>query len=74
MGKPSGKWYLDLFPGRYLKGLKDCYADLAADVKNQYGLTLKRVVAMGVSAMMHGYMAFDADENCSFRSVPGEIR
>ena len=43
------------------KGLKDCYADLAADVKNQYGLTLKRVGAMGVSAMMHGYMAFDAD-------------
>ena len=43
------------------KGLKDCYADLAADVKNQYGLTLKKVGAMGVSAMMHGYMAFDAD-------------
>ena len=44
------------------KGLKDCYADLAADVKKQYGLTLKKVGAMGVSAMMHGYMAFDADE------------
>ena len=43
------------------KGLKDCYADLAADVKKQYGLTLKKVGAMGVSAMMHGYMAFDAD-------------
>ena len=24
------------------KGLKDCYADLAADVKKQYGLTLKK--------------------------------
>ena len=34
------------------KGLKDCYADLAADVKKQYGLTLKKVGAMGVSAMM----------------------
>ena len=44
------------------KGLKDCYADLAVDVKKQYGLTLKKVGAMGVSAMMHGYMAFDADE------------
>ena len=43
------------------KGLKDCYADLAVDVKKQYGLTLKKVGAMGVSAMMHGYMAFDAD-------------
>lgn len=26
------------------KGLKDCYTDLAADVKKQYGLTLKRLV------------------------------
>ena len=45
------------------KGLKDCYADLAADVKKQYGLTLKKVGAMGVSAMMHGYMAFDKAGN-----------
>ena len=44
------------------KGLKDCYADLAADVKKQYGLTLKKVGAMGVSAMMHGYMAFNEKE------------
>ena len=22
VGKPSGKWYLDLFPGRYLERLK----------------------------------------------------
>ena len=61
MGKPSGKWYLDLSLEDIWKGLKDCYADLAADVKKQYGLTLKKVGAMGVSAMMHGYMAFDAD-------------
>ena len=45
------------------KGLKDCYADLAADVKKQYGLTLKKVGAMGVSAMMHGYMPFDKEGN-----------
>ena len=29
------------------KGLKDCYADLAADVKKQYGLTLKKVGGAG---------------------------
>ncbi len=40
-------------------GLQDCYAKLAQDVKNQYDITLKRVGAIGFSAMMHGYMAFD---------------
>lgn len=40
-------------------GLQDCYAKLAQDVKDQYGITLKKVGAIGFSAMMHGYMAFD---------------
>lgn len=41
-------------------GLQDSYAKMAQDVKKQYGVSLKRVKAMGFSAMMHGYMAFDA--------------
>lgn len=41
------------------EGLKGCYKSLAEDVKNTYGVELTRVGAMGVSAMMHGYMAFD---------------
>ncbi len=40
-------------------GLQDCYADLAANVKEQYGVTLTTVGSIGFSAMMHGYMAFD---------------
>ncbi len=40
-------------------GVQACYADLKADVQKRYGVTLKRVGAMGFSAMMHGYMAFD---------------
>ncbi len=40
-------------------GLQDCYQDLAADVKKQYGVELKNLAAIGFSAMMHGYMAFD---------------
>ena len=40
-------------------GLTDCYARLAADVEKQYGVKLEKVAAMGISAMMHGYMAFD---------------
>ncbi len=43
------------------KGLQSCYAALKKDVKEKYGVTLKRAAAMGVSAMMHGYLPFDAD-------------
>lgn len=42
-------------------GLQDCYADLLKDVKRQYGTGIKRLGAIGVSAMMHGYMPFGAD-------------
>ena len=40
-------------------GLKDCYAKLKQDVKEQYGETLTTVGAIGFSGMMHGYLAFD---------------
>lgn len=42
------------------EGVAACYADLAADVRDRYGVTLKRVKAAGISAMMHGYIALDA--------------
>lgn len=42
-----------------MEGLRACYAGLAADVKKQYDLTLTTVGSIGISAMMHGYMAFD---------------
>ncbi len=44
-------------------GLKDCYADLKKNVKEQYGVTLKKAAAIGFSAMMHGYLAFDENDN-----------
>ena len=44
-------------------GIQDCYAKLKEDVKAQYGVTLTNIGAIGISAMMHGYMAFDADKN-----------
>ncbi len=43
-------------------GLQDCYTKMAEDVKNQYGVTLTTVGALGFSAMMHGYMAFDKND------------
>ena len=44
-------------------GLRDCYAKLAADVKEKYGIIPQSYGAMGISGMMHGYMAFDKDDN-----------
>lgn len=44
-------------------GIRECYAQMAKDVRDKYGLQLKTVGAIGVSAMMHGYMAFDKDDN-----------
>lgn len=41
-------------------GLRSCYAELAAQVSRDYGVTLTRVGSAGISAMMHGYLAFDA--------------
>ncbi|WP_163580236.1 xylulokinase [Gracilibacillus saliphilus] len=44
------------------EGLQDSYQKMAADVKRQYGITLKKVGAIGFSAMMHGYMVFDKEQ------------
>ncbi len=44
------------------KGLQDCYADLRKNVQAQYGVEIEQLAAIGVSAMMHGYMAFDKQE------------
>ena len=43
------------------EGLRACYRSLAKDVRRRYGTEIRRLGAIGVSAMMHGYMAFDKD-------------
>ena len=40
-------------------GLQDCYADLRAHVKAEYDTEIEHLAAIGISAMMHGYMAFN---------------
>lgn len=40
------------------QGLAACYQDLKRDVRETYGLPLKSIGAIGISAMMHGYLAF----------------
>ena len=43
------------------KGVQDSYQKMAEDVKQQYGVTIQTIGAIGFSAMMHGYMAFNKD-------------
>lgn len=45
------------------KGLQASYQELAGEVSEKYGIPLTTIGAMGFSAMMHGYMAFDKDDN-----------
>ena len=40
-------------------GLEGCYADLKHNTAEKYGTALTRIGAIGISAMMHGYLAFD---------------
>ena len=42
-------------------GLQDSYQEMAKDVQAKYGVTLTKVGALGISAMMHGYMAFNKE-------------
>lgn len=40
-------------------GIRDAYHKLAADAEQKYGVKIRRLSAIGISAMMHGYMVFD---------------
>lgn len=42
-------------------GTKACYSSLRRAVDRQYGVTLRKIGSIGVSAMMHGYMALDKE-------------
>ena len=44
-------------------GLQDAYSKLKSDVFEKYGVKLTKLKAMGFSAMMHGYLPFDKDDN-----------
>ena len=44
-------------------GLKTAYSELLSDVKTKYDTVIKTTGAIGFSAMMHGYMAFDREDN-----------
>lgn len=52
-------WTYDL--DEVWSGLQAAYADLVADAERRHGVRPTTVGSIGVSAMMHGYLAFDAD-------------
>lgn len=41
------------------KGLGESYKALCGEVWEKYGVKIKKLGAIGISAMMHGYLAFD---------------
>lgn len=55
----DGIWTYDL--SQVWKGLSESYQSLVADVKEKYDTALTNVGSLGISAMMHGYLAFDED-------------
>jgi sugar (pentulose or hexulose) kinase len=51
-------------------GLQDSYRKLSAEVQARYGVPLQTVGAIGISAMMHGYLPFakDGKQLAAFRT------
>ncbi len=54
----DGYWTYDL--DRVWSGLQAAYADLVSGIRERYGVTPTSFAGLGISAMMHGYLAFDA--------------
>ena len=53
----NGIWTYDL--DLAWAGIQTCYAQIAADVRSRYHVPLQNIGAIGVSAMMHGYLPFN---------------
>ena len=55
----DGVWTYDL--ADVWTGLAACYASLVEDVRARHGVELRTVAALGISGMMHGYVALDRE-------------
>ena len=55
----KGIWTYEL--SEAWKGIQACFAGVAKKAEEVYGEKLKKVGAIGISAMMHGYLPFDKD-------------
>ncbi len=43
-------------------GIQSCYRSLCDNVYEKYDTTITKIAAIGISGMMHGYMAFDSED------------
>ncbi|MBS4455362.1 xylulokinase [Tuanshanicoccus lijuaniae] len=57
----EGIWTYDL--NDVWMGIQAAYAQLVSEIKQQYGIHLTTIGSIGISAMMHGYLAFDKDNH-----------
>ena len=57
----NGIWTYSL--DEVYNGLQGAFAKLKADVEKKFGVKLKTCGSMGISGMMHGYLAFDKSGN-----------
>lgn len=64
----NGVWTYSLEEVR--EGLQDCFRNLKNEVRKKYEVTLNTTGAIGISAMMHGYLPFDENDRqlCEFRT------
>lgn len=70
MASGSSTWSSQLVNGYWTyeldavwEGLQAAYRDLSVRTIAAYGEPIRRLAGLGVSAMMHGYLAFDAEGN-----------
>lgn len=57
----NGYWTYDL--NDIHTGVKTCFKNLLSNYKKAYHHDLNKIDAMGISGMMHGYLAFDKNDN-----------
>ena len=57
----NGVWVYPLEAA--VEGIRTCYGQLRDQVEAKFGQKLRRVAAIGISGMMHGYLVLDKDGN-----------
>ncbi|MBE6688539.1 MAG: ATPase [Ruminococcaceae bacterium] len=56
----NGYWTYSI--DEIFKGTKESYASLCKDVLEKYNINLTKMGGIGISGMMHGYLAFDDED------------
>lgn len=57
----NGIWTYSL--DQVWEGVRTTFSKLNAKVASKYHIPIERIGSIGISAMMHGYLAFDKDDN-----------